>query len=168
MAKRSSAKRVKRENLALYVKCGDEPTFHLAGYHCETLDIDTGIERESDADVTMSAKGEVVTGYTHKISGTVKYSKGDPVCECFNDIWYNEKVGGDEEVEILIVELYDDNKAKSMTMSLGVDKLGGSAGSFVEYDISGQQVSNSVLGTATIDAENGTAEFSKASVTTGA
>lgn len=161
--KRSLTKAVKRNQLAFYVKCGTEPTYHIAGYRCETFDIDTGIERESEADVTMQAKGESVTGYTHKVSGTVKYNSGDPVTELFDDIWYNEKIGGEEVAEVLIVEMYKDNRAKSMLMSLGVDKLGGSAGAFVEYDISGQQVGDTILGTAEVDTENGTATFTKTS-----
>lgn len=158
--------KAKRELLAFYVECkktGDTtPKYYLAGIGCETLDIDTGLERESDSDVTKSVTGQGIKNYTMKISGTGKYTTEDPVYAYFDDLWYNETAGGSENTNVLVVEVFNQKRAKQCMMSLGVKKLGGSAGSYVEFDLDGEQVTDSVKGSATIDATAKTATFTPA------
>lgn len=137
--------------------------YHLAFLRAESTTIETGVESETIADVTLKTQPTEVKSYSPTQAFNQKYLKSDPVCQYLLNLYDKRAVGGDVYCNHLEVRRWDTgNKAIKNTVSIAVESIVNEAGDTMSITGTYGFVGDPVEGTATVDEDTGIATFTPA------
>lgn len=133
--------------------------FHMAFLRQEADTIDTGVETETVPDVTQKVQPTEIKSYSPTQAFSGLFLKEDPVCLALEKVWRDRATGADAHFDHLEVDTWNANKAYKTDVTVSVSSITNEAGDKRKIEGSFGFASDSIEGTATIDADTGVATF---------
>lgn len=135
--------------------------YHMAFLRNESNSKETGVERETIADVTQKVQPQEVKSYSVTQPFDGPFLKEDPVCRYLMHVFDKKLTGGDAHVNMVEVRKYEKggNVAYKRDVVVAVENVTGEAGALLRISGNYGYASDDVEGTATIDNETGVCTF---------
>lgn len=139
----------------------DVKAFHLAFLSMEENSIDTGVQTETTADVTLNTQATDVKSYspTQPLSGN--FLSEDPVCKYLQHLFDTRAVGGAAHCYMLEVRKWEKggNVAMKRDVSISISQIINKFGDTRKIEGTYGWASDDIVGTAVIDDSTGIATF---------
>lgn len=133
--------------------------YHMAFLRQEADTIDTGVETETVPDVTQKVQPTEIKSYSPTQAFSGLFLKEDPVCLALEKVWRERATGANAHFNHLEVDTWNNNKAYQTDVTVSISSITNEAGDKRKIEGSFGFASDSVEGTATIDADTGVATF---------
>ena len=135
--------------------------FHMAFLNMEANSIDTGVETETTADVTLNTQSTDVKSYSPTQPFSGNFLSEDPVCKYLQHLFDTRAVGGAAHCYMLEVRKWEKggNVAKKRDVSISISNITNEAGDTRKIEGTYGWASDDIEGTATIDDSTGIATF---------
>ena len=144
--------KIKSSLLGIYLGVTKEAdSYSRVGSNCESATVNMNPTENDYADITMDTRQTDLESYKVTVEASGVFDKQDPVYDLFYDMYRGQKVLDDARLPMVIVHMFDNNKAdlyEDSTVTVNSLELTGAEAISVDFKISANRAP--IAGTATL------------------